>query len=125
MSLDDLNDLGERERARQAKLEKRVLWCSAAGCVSCGGHKTRDALKKAVRDQGLEGRTEVVGTGCMGLCGRGPLVKVAPDETLYANVDEAVATRIVTEHVAKGEVVVIDENFAIRVTEIVTQKKPS
>jgi bidirectional [NiFe] hydrogenase diaphorase subunit len=105
VTVEDLGEIGEKERARQAKLEKRVLWCSAAGCVSCGGHKTRDALKRAVKEAGLEGKTEVVGTGCMGLCGRGPLVKVAPDETLYANVDEAAAARIVTEHVAQGAVV--------------------
>ena len=113
MTVEELGEIGDKERARQAKLEKRVLWCSAAGCVSCGGHTTRDALKKAVKQAGLEGKTEVVGTGCMGLCGRGPLVKVAPDETLYANVDEAAATRIVAEHVAQGAVV---EDFRVDTT---------
>ena len=83
MNLEELTEIREKETARQAKLEKRILYCSAAGCVSCGGNRTRDALKAALKGQA---GTEVVGTGCMGLCGKGPLVKVAPDETLYATV---------------------------------------
>ncbi len=106
MSLEDLVEIGDAEKARQAKLERRILYCSAAGCVSCGGHKTRDALKAEVKARGLGDRVEVIGTGCMGLCGRGPLVKVAPDEALYADVDETIARRIVAEHVAGGAPVV-------------------
>ena len=41
----------------------------------------------------------------MGLCGEGPLVKVLPEGTLYQRVDEAVARRIVDEHIAKTAVV--------------------
>ena len=102
MTVEELRELAEKERARQAGFGKRVLYCSAAGCVSCGGNATRDAFKKAIRDQGLDESCEVVGTGCMGLCGKGPLVKVAPDETLYASVDAAAAERIVAEHLKGG-----------------------
>ena len=102
MSVEDLTEIAEAEKARQAKLQRRILYCSAAGCVSCGGQKTKDALKSEVKARGLGDRVEVIGTGCMGLCGRGPLVKVAPDDTLYADVDEAAAKRIVEEHIQGG-----------------------
>jgi bidirectional [NiFe] hydrogenase diaphorase subunit len=102
VTVEDLRELAEKERARQAGFAKRVLYCSAAGCVSCGGNATRDAFRKAIHDQGLDESCEVVGTGCMGLCGKGPLVKVAPDETLYASVDPASAERIVAEHLKGG-----------------------
>jgi bidirectional [NiFe] hydrogenase diaphorase subunit len=108
VSVEELSEIAEKEQARQARFSQRVLYCSAAGCVSCGGHKTKDALKKAVKEGGLGDKVDVVGTGCMGLCGRGPLVKVAPvgkdpsAETLYAQVDEAAAARIVEEHIKGG-----------------------
>ena len=103
MNLEDLPEVAEKEQARQAKLTRRALYCSAAGCVSCGSHGTRDALKKSIKEHGLGDKVEVVGTGCMGLCGRGPLVKIAPDDTLYANVDAAAAETIVAEHLVGGQ----------------------
>ena len=102
MNVEELRELAEKERQRQAKFARRVLYCSAAGCVSCGGNAARDAFKDAIRQRGLEESCEVVGTGCMGLCGKGPLVKVAPDETLYASVDAAAAATIVEEHLQGG-----------------------
>jgi bidirectional [NiFe] hydrogenase diaphorase subunit len=39
----------------------------------------------------------------MGLCGEGPLVKVQSDNTLYRQVDEAVARRIIEEHLVGGK----------------------
>jgi bidirectional [NiFe] hydrogenase diaphorase subunit len=39
----------------------------------------------------------------MGLCGEGPLVRIAPDGTMYQHVDEAVAQKIVDRHILNGE----------------------
>lgn len=100
MNPEELQELSEKETARQAKFEKRVLCCAAAGCVTSGGNATREAFKRAIAQKGLA--AEVVGTGCLGLCGKGPLVKIAPDETLYAAVDASAAERIVDEHLARG-----------------------
>ena len=58
-------------------------------------------LKKALAEKNLADTVEVVGTGCMGLCGEGPLVKVLPEGTLYQRVDETVARQIVEEHLVK------------------------
>jgi bidirectional [NiFe] hydrogenase diaphorase subunit len=101
MTVEELREIAEQERARQAGLQHRVLYCSAAGCVSCGSHATRDGFKAAFGRHGLTG-AEVVGTGCMGLCGQGPLVKTQADDVLYERVDAAAADRIVAEHLAGG-----------------------
>lgn len=98
MNLEDLKELADKELARQQALKERILFCSAAGCVSCGSEATRDAFKTSLKHRGLEKQVEVIGTGCMGLCGEGPLVKVASDDTLYRNVDDDAAEMIVTQH---------------------------
>jgi bidirectional [NiFe] hydrogenase diaphorase subunit len=105
MTVEDLQELAEQEQQRQEKFKHRLMYCSAAGCVSCGSINVRDMLKKALQEKNLTDSVEVIGTGCMGLCGEGPLVKVLPEGTLYQRVDEAVARRIVDEHIAATAVV--------------------
>ncbi|HXX63207.1 MAG TPA: NuoF family protein [Bacteroidota bacterium] len=106
MTLEELRELAAKERARQSQFAHRVFYCSAAGCISCGGKKVHDAMARALKERGMESSVELVGTGCMGLCGEGPLVRVASDGTIYQRVDEAVAGRIVEEHLAHGKKVV-------------------
>ncbi len=102
MTLEDLQELADKERDRQRQFKCRLLYCSAAGCVSCGSKTISEALTAAIKERGLGNEVEAVGTGCMGLCGEGPLVKVEPDGTLYQHVDAEAARRIVEEHVAGG-----------------------
>lgn len=103
MTVEDLRERAQEERDRQGKLKRRILYCSAAGCISCGSKETSAALKQSVKSSGLEGECEIVGTGCMGLCGEGPLVKVQPEDTLFQQVDASAAGDIVTRYMAKGE----------------------
>lgn len=102
MTLEDLKEVAEKELERQKKYKHRVLYCSAAGCVSCGSDKTREAFKAALKEKSLDKEIEVLGTGCMGLCGEGPLVKIASDETLYKQVDDNAARNIVEQHLQRG-----------------------
>ncbi len=103
MTVEDLHELAENERERQKRFRHRILYCSAAGCVSCGSLATRDAIKRALAEQKLDQEVELLGTGCMGLCGEGPLVKVAGDESVYERVDEETGRRIVEEHIMQGK----------------------
>jgi NADH:ubiquinone oxidoreductase subunit F (NADH-binding)/(2Fe-2S) ferredoxin len=103
MTLEELREVADNERARHEKFKHRILYCAAAGCVSSGSVAVRDTLKATLKENGLENEVEVLGTGCMGLCGEGPLVKVFSDETLYQHVDETVARRIVEEHLCQGK----------------------
>ncbi len=105
MTIEELRERAVEERERQGKWKRRILYCSAAGCVSCGSKGTAEALKQSLKTGGLDTEVEVVGTGCMGLCGEGPLVKVHPDDVLYERVDTSAATAIVTGHIMRGEIV--------------------
>ncbi len=103
MTIEDLHEIAEEERNRQSQFKHRISYCSAAGCLSCGSEEIKKTLKQALKDENLEKECEVFGTGCMGLCGEGPLVKVLSDETLYQNVDEASAKKIIHQHILENK----------------------
>jgi bidirectional [NiFe] hydrogenase diaphorase subunit len=103
MTIEDLRELAEKERTRQAQYDHRILYCSSAGCVSSGCDAVKSEMKKAIEELGLTKKCELIGTGCLGLCGEGPLVFVHSDPTLYQHVNGAVARRIVEEHIGQGK----------------------
>ena len=103
MTVEDLRELAEKEQTRQAQFEHRILYCSSAGCVSSGCDAVKAEMKKAIEELGLTKKCELIGTGCLGLCGEGPLVFVHSDPTLYRHVDAKVAHRIVEEHIGQGK----------------------
>jgi len=95
MTVEELEQLKAQEQERQRKLENRIYCCTAAGCVSSGGEQVRRALAEEVKAQGLEGRVEVCGTGCMGLCSHGPLVRSEKGGKLYGDLRPADAAALV------------------------------
>jgi bidirectional [NiFe] hydrogenase diaphorase subunit len=103
MTIEDLHELAEKEQTRQAQFEHRILFCSSAGCISSGCDAVKTEMKKAIEELGLTKKCELIGTGCLGLCGEGPLVYVHSDPTLYQHVDAKVARRIVEEHIGQGK----------------------
>jgi len=105
MTVEDLNELAEKERNRQSQFKYRILYCSSAGCISCGCESARTEMKKAIEELGLQQKCELVGTGCLGLCGEGPLILVTPGPILYQKVTPEVARKIVVEHIAQDKVV--------------------
>ncbi|MEM6431775.1 MAG: NuoF family protein [Deinococcota bacterium] len=90
-----------REREAQGNARCRVMCCNSTACLSSGAAATREALDKAVEDNGLADSVQVVPTGCMGWCSEGPLVRMKPageETTLYAQVDAQQATDIIQHH---------------------------
>jgi bidirectional [NiFe] hydrogenase diaphorase subunit len=103
MTVEDLIAKQDEEVVRQKGLKNRILCCTAAGCISCGGDGVRHALAAEVEAQGRGGAVEVCGTGCMGMCGRGPLVLSSADKHLYGNVSAADANALLSESAADRE----------------------
>jgi bidirectional [NiFe] hydrogenase diaphorase subunit len=96
MTIDELRQIAETERAAQKKYSHRVHVCIAAGCLSSGSDLVRDALKKEVAESGMQSEVLVKGVGCMGLCSEGPLVAVeSTDGVMYAAVTPEQAPDII------------------------------
>ena len=102
-----LEELAKKERARQEQYQHRVFCCTSTACLAAGAGLTHTAVQKGVAAQkGDKHDAEVVQTGCMGLCSRGPLVRVDTkdeDSILYGDVTAEVALQIVARHLPGDE----------------------
>jgi bidirectional [NiFe] hydrogenase diaphorase subunit len=86
MTIEGLNEARVVEVDRQRRLKGRIMCCTAAGCISCGGDQVRQAIAAAITARGNQSEVELRGTGCLGLCGRGPLVRTSVDGAVYTQV---------------------------------------
>ena len=87
MTAESLLQLQQVERHRKALLSNRIFCCTVAGCLSGGAGAVRDAIEREVERRGLaHAEIEISGTGCMGLCSQGPLVRSSASDSIHANV---------------------------------------
>jgi bidirectional [NiFe] hydrogenase diaphorase subunit len=102
MNFEELQKLGEKELERQKEIEHRIFCCTSTACLATGAGTTHSTLKEIVESDNSDGgEAEVVPTGCMGLCSRGPLVRVeskGEPDNFYQEVTPDVAAAIVSKH---------------------------
>ncbi|MFQ5868773.1 MAG: NADH-quinone oxidoreductase subunit NuoF [Candidatus Zixiibacteriota bacterium] len=79
----------------------RLLVCSGLECVSSGSLRIKEAFEKGVSERGLEDRVSIELTGCSGLCERGPVVTVLPEEVIYQRLTEKEVGVVVKEHLLR------------------------
>ena len=72
----ELQNMAQAETERQNAFRCRLLCCASTPCLSSGSTAVSEAMKQALTDGNLDAEVEVVATGCMGPCSRGPLVTV-------------------------------------------------
>ena len=82
-----------------------ILVCGGTACESNKGIALYGALRDAIAAAGMQDDIQVVRTGCLGFCEKGPIVKVLPQDTFYVQVKPEDAEEIVKEHIVKGRVV--------------------
>ena len=104
----DLHEVADREHEARSRYPWRIKACASTACLSAGAGATVQALEQTIEAADLVLDAVVVPTGCMGLCSRGPLVRVlrrGGDETMYQAVNKEVAIDIVRKHVRNHEIV--------------------
>ncbi len=100
MKLNSEKDLNAfREGIVKSKDPKKtcVTICGGTGCRAWGGEEVRLAFIEEIRKQGLEGKADVMRTGCHGFCERGPVVVILPEEIFYQSVAIGDVPEIVSE----------------------------
>lgn len=95
MNMDELLELAEKERERQAAFQHRIIVCSGTGCQSLRSEQVIEGLEAEVKQRGLEKQCAITGGGCRGLCAEGPLVSVEPQQVLYQGVKPEDAAELV------------------------------
>lgn len=81
----------------------QILICGGTGCKASSSHTIADNLNKALEENGIADKVEVITTGCFGFCEKGPIVKIIPDNTFYIQVTPEDAEEIVREHIIRGK----------------------
>jgi NADH:ubiquinone oxidoreductase subunit F (NADH-binding)/(2Fe-2S) ferredoxin len=98
MKPEELDVKAAAEQAKQQAFEVRLNCCSSTGCHSSGSNEIIAGLKAEIKARQLEGKISVGGTGCMGLCSKGPLVRLtskSKQEILFSDVKPEMAATLV------------------------------
>jgi bidirectional [NiFe] hydrogenase diaphorase subunit len=106
MTLEELETLARTEQERQAGFRCRILCCGSTPCISSGGTAVEAALKEQIKAGDLKAEVEVVSTGCMGPCSRGPVVTVqmkGQEDVVYEQVTPDIALQILEKHVQQEQ----------------------
>ena len=83
--------------------KKFVAICAGTGCRAYGSLKVKEALEAELKKQNMN--VDVIATGCLGFCEKGPMVVIHPDKYFYQSVKVSDVPEIVSKTVAKGEVI--------------------
>jgi len=86
-------------------IKNYCLVCGGSGCEAGKADAIYHGLLSAADACGIGNDVQIVKTGCFGLCEKGPIVKVLPEEAFYVEVKPEDAATIVNEHLLKGRVV--------------------
>lgn len=82
-----------------------ILLCAGTGCLSGGSNELRKEFELVLEELGIKDEVSIIQSGCFGLCEKGPVVIIYPDETFYAHVKVENVRRICVEHIYKGQAV--------------------
>ena len=109
-SLEEINKLREVKRKeldlrvnlKAGTQEKHILVCRGTGCTSSKSPKIIENFKKILEEKNIE-NVRVIQTGCFGLCAKGPIVIIRPEDTFYAMVTPDDCEEIVNTHIIGGQ----------------------
>ena len=108
--------------------EKHILVCHGTGCTSSKSPKIIENFRKLIEEKNIE-NVRVIQTGCFGLCAKGPIVIVRPEDVFYAMVTPEDCEEIIEKHIQNGELVErllckdIDNSVVKRLDELTFYKK--
>lgn len=84
--------------------QKDILVCHGTGCTSSKSSLILKKLNELIKKNNLE-NVRAVMVGCLGLCSKGPIVIVRPEDTFYSKVTVDDCEEIITSHIMNGKVV--------------------
>ncbi|MFZ5997370.1 MAG: NADH-ubiquinone oxidoreductase-F iron-sulfur binding region domain-containing protein [Nitrospirota bacterium] len=100
-SIDDLKKLRERLSGEIFQKDReRIHVCCGTACAAMGSHNVVAALKEEGRKKGLA--PEIIKTGCQGMCQKGPVMRIDPQNTFYQKVKPEHAEPLINSLSGKG-----------------------
>ena len=110
-----INEIEEIRNSKRAELdlrvntsadtrEKHILICHGTGCTSSKSPAIMEKFIEILKEKNVD-NVRVVKTGCFGLCSKGPIVIIRPEDTFYSMVTVDDVEEIVNSHIINGEIV--------------------
>ena len=121
-------ELDLRVNTKADTREKHILVCRGTGCTSSKSPKIIENFVKIIEEKKIE-NVRVIQTGCFGLCAKGPIVIIRPEETFYAHVEPQDCEEIINSHIIEGKKVErllcknVDGNIVSKLNELDFYKK--
>ena len=81
--------------------EKHILVCHGTGCTSSKSPQILENFKRIIKEKNIE-NVRIIKTGCFGLCAKGPIVIIRPEDTFYAGVTPEDCEEIIQTHIVEG-----------------------
>ena len=101
---DKRRELDLRVNTASSSHEKHILVCHGTGCTSSKSPKIIENLRRIIEEKNIE-NVRVIQTGCFGLCAKGPIVIIRPEDVFYAQVKPEDCEEIIEKHIVNGEIV--------------------
>jgi len=102
MTRAELAEMAEKEQARRRGMDLRLLVCCGTPCLAAGSEAVVSALRQKLAESGSPAELEVVGTGCLGPCSRGPMLTVqrqGKPDLVYERIDPQQAVALLNAHI--------------------------
>ena len=111
-SLEELHKIREEKRkelelrvnTKADTREKHILVCHGTGCTSSKSPEILETFRKILKEKNIT-NVRVIKTGCFGLCAKGPIVIIRPEDTFYAMVKPEDCEEIIQTHIVEGNIV--------------------
>ena len=97
-------ELDLRKNTSADTREKHILVCQGTGCTSSKSPEILENFKRIIKEKNIQ-NVRVIKTGCFGLCAKGPIVIIRPEDTFYAMVKPEDCKEIIESHIINGKVV--------------------
>ena len=97
-------ELDLRVNTKADTREKHILVCHGTGCTSSKSPQILENFRKILKEKNIE-NVRVIMTGCFGLCAKGPIVIIRPEDTFYSNVTPEDCEEIIQTHIIEGKTV--------------------
>lgn len=94
-------ELDLRVNTKADTREKHILVCQGTGCTSSKSPEILKEFKRILKEKQIE-NVRVIKTGCFGLCAKGPIVIIRPEDTFYAMVKPEDCEEIIQTHIVEG-----------------------
>ena len=82
--------------------ERHILVCHGTGCTSSKSPQILENFRRILKEKNIE-NVRVIKTGCFGLCAKGPIVIIRPEDTFYAMVTPDDCEEIIQTHIIEGK----------------------